>query len=193
MNGNQLKTIALQDPYIRRTFKGIYARNKFLQLKVPNTTSSIIVNTQNSDGPGEHWIAIFIDQKRKRIIWFDSYNKLPSYYGMQSWFRGKTIENKGREIQNIRSYFCGLYVLFFLYFINRGFTLRQILQKFSSNTYRNDRIVASFFEKNFNFNPYDRIKRKKSGRAVIKRIKENLILSTLLNYNNDDDVNGFSI
>ena len=60
LNTRQLEAILRTDAYTRRTFRGVFARN--MLPKTITYPACLVVNTETSRGPGEHWIALYYDQ-----------------------------------------------------------------------------------------------------------------------------------
>src|SRR5207237_9842804 len=78
----------------------------------------IVVNSQSSMEPGEHWIAIYIP-KRGPIKFYCSYGMGIDYYHetvklFLNKFNRKIIENF-RRLQSFNTDVCGQYALYFLY------------------------------------------------------------------------------
>ena len=59
MNGRDLRELLTSDIHIKRIFKGVYSRDKLPRYRMKKP-SLLIVNTDHSKGPGEHWICIFV-------------------------------------------------------------------------------------------------------------------------------------
>ena len=60
-------------------FIGVFPRD-LLPQKV-TYPSSFIINTDNSNKPGEHWLAIYINEDRK-LHFFDPLGLPPVFYGL---------------------------------------------------------------------------------------------------------------
>jgi len=59
-----------------RIFRGVFARDQLENVSLDRYPIAFVVNTDKSSGPGEHWVAIFIDQNG-RGYYFDSYGRPP--------------------------------------------------------------------------------------------------------------------
>jgi hypothetical protein len=105
----------------------------------------LVVNTDDSSQPGEHWVAIAI---LDRIYFMCSYGMAMDGYAPH--FRelatrmGKRVVQQRICLQNDGSNVCGKYALYFLFckFKNQNF-----YAKFGQNRHRNDIIVNSLFTK----------------------------------------------
>lgn len=141
-------------PCITKSFKGVYSRNN-----LPNDSiqypSIYIVNSDNVDGPGEHWVAIVLENKSHGIF-FDSFGKEPCYYGdeLQHFFdtNVKQFQHMTRQVQSKTSNRCGFFVLTFLMLhVCFHCTLDCIKQFFDSDVNVNDRIVNNFVNVYYDF------------------------------------------
>jgi len=96
------------------------------QMKKGKTKIGIVFNTDPHDGPGEHWISLFINIKKKKIFFFDSAGDGPPKEVMVLVNRiideGKNINpkmnfgfdsNEGIEHQYGNTE-CGIYSIFFI-------------------------------------------------------------------------------
>lgn len=175
MNTAQLELILSSDPVVvNKNFLGVFAKDKIPQnlLKKPY---SLIVNTHSSHQPGEHWLAVHVDESG-RGFFFDSYGSSP-----QQWDEiFKTIDNTAEKwffhTKRIQSYFttvCGQYCCFFLIHISRGFTFDRIIHHLDSHTdrYDNDLAVFRYIK--------SRYKHKVRGISQLS-LSDNTLISTLI-------------
>ncbi len=65
MNTTQLQQYMLSDPYIKQYYGGVLARDQ-LPIYV-NKPKIYIVNTDPIHQPGQHWIAMWIDDVPKHL------------------------------------------------------------------------------------------------------------------------------
>ena len=100
----------------RNIFKGVLPVD-FLDNEPIYKQAAYIVNTGKSDTIGEHWFALLIP-KYGPIEYFDSYGMKPfnrEVYEFVKRHRRKLIFNRKR-IQSNKSYNCGKFSVFYLYF-----------------------------------------------------------------------------
>ncbi|MCP4393479.1 MAG: hypothetical protein GY804_04325 [Alphaproteobacteria bacterium] len=153
-----------KDPPSSRTFFGVYARDKLPVVPKTFRDTSLILNASDSSSLGSHWLLVFIQPSKKKLTWFDSFGKHAKHYGssIDEWIKSfgtfKVEANYSRQVQANNSIYCGLFVLYVLYFLSRGRTLTQILKTFSKHLKNNDRIVSRFAWKKFRFNALREIK-----------------------------------
>jgi len=128
---------------------------------------ALIVNTdQNIDGAGEHWVAIYADEKS--VEYFDSYGQPPMRVGFYRLLNhlGKKWERNTRCLQHFLSSTCGHYCLYYLVLRSRGHKMRDLLLTFTDNTTENDRFVEQEVRLHFNLPKID----KEFSRDVIRKL-----------------------
>jgi hypothetical protein len=165
---------------MKRGFCGIYAKNKLPKIKkiCGAGNCAFIINSAPSYAIGEHWLLVYCKGKAKTIIWFDPLGRNPTYYGkvFQLWLErtGYKIKEYNSPVQSTQSYYCGLFVLYALYYLSRGVPLETVLKTFSrKNLKENDKIVAAFAWDKFRF---DAKKQLVVGFGSKKSINKELIL-----------------
>ena len=143
MNNKQIAEILLRDMYARRTFKGVYPRNRLPYHINTRRPSAFIINTDVASGPGEHWVVVWLDGKG-HAEYLDSFGLAPwrreikQFIERHSW----SYRYNQRLLQDFRSSACGLYCIHFVRMKSRGASLARTLAPFSSFTPRaNDRTV----------------------------------------------------
>lgn len=79
----------------------------------PWKNESGIVNLDNIQGPGTHWVAY--KKEGLQIEYFDSYGNLRPPKEIIDYFRGSTINYNYKSYQNYNTYNCGHLCIKFLY------------------------------------------------------------------------------
>ena len=88
MNTEQIEKILKGDAYAKQIFKRVYPRDKIpTVVKYP---SAYVFNSDPSSKPGEHWIALYFDKKR-RGEYFDSYGVGPQMHNLKKFYGKKFI------------------------------------------------------------------------------------------------------
>lgn len=133
------------DDKTNEAFIGIYAIDTLPQqiLRLPIL---LIVNTQASNLPGEHWKAIYISSQRIGEI-FDSLATPISIY-LQKWmntFTHKWSSSK-MTIQNPLSATCGAFTLYFVLNRLRKKSLKDCMSIFTNDLYHNDILMRTFVD-----------------------------------------------
>lgn len=120
-------------------FLGVYPRN-LIPTQFSIFPCCFIANTDNSDEPGEHWVAYFISYPNE-IEFFDSFGKSPDFYH----FSLKTNVINNRQIQANNSDYCGHFSIYFLVQRSMRVPPSFILCSFSQSDFKsNDRLVKRF-------------------------------------------------
>ena len=123
------------------SFLGTFPRDKLPAIK--KTPATLIINTDPSTEPGEHWVAVRFD---KSAEYFDSYG-LPPYYKEIAEFLernspdGKVVINHVTLQTPGLSVTCGHYCCLFVIFRSRGLEFEDMLAFFTRNTFLNDIVV----------------------------------------------------
>lgn len=152
MYASELVDIIESNTCLKKVFGGIFPKDKLPNLTTCelNTDQAIIINSAPSSSIGEHWLLAYYRKNPKNAVWFDTFGNKPSYYGKEvaDWFSKQTEYEEvfnSFVIQSAVSPYCGLFVLFFMYYLARGFQLKKIVKKFSIlNLTVNDTIVKNF-------------------------------------------------
>jgi hypothetical protein len=113
-----------------------------------------IINMADSDSQGTHWVAFHIDDGKKNdaIAYFDSFGVNPPLEVRDSLKKiGIKVLVSDKHIQNINSGWCGIYVLFFLWFMQHHKKLKlekrfeNFLNLFSDDVEKNLTILKKLF------------------------------------------------
>jgi hypothetical protein len=123
-------------------YRGTYACDE-----LPSKASEgvYVCNTDNSEQPGEHWIAIYIGELGN-VEYFDSYGFPPmnTYFIQFLKHNADTVKYNRQILQGLNSHVCGHYAIFFCLCKQMGLTLEEIENKFTLNTAHNDELVFAF-------------------------------------------------
>ena len=114
-------------------------------LKEGKTKVGIIFNTDPHTEDGEHWVALYMDLKKGKIYYFDSYGEeIPSQIDKFSDNVIKQANSIGRNnfkkhISKKRHQFseseCGMYSLYFLIQMLKGTTFKKFTSKRIKDSY----------------------------------------------------------
>ena len=97
-------------------------KNELKNMK-PNEKESLIVNLNNSDEKGSHWLLIYKNGNEK--IFFDSFGVLPPKEVID--YLGKNIYTSDIKIQNFDETVCGLYCILIAYLLNCNHKFEDII------------------------------------------------------------------
>ena len=111
---------------------------------LPTTPQLLVCNTDPSEKPGEHWIAIYVDKKGNGE-YFDSFGRPPNKH-FERYMISKCNRwtfNK-RQLQSRISAFFGYYCCLYVVLRSRGLDMNKIIGMFSNDTEYNDWLVHCF-------------------------------------------------
>lgn len=139
-----LDTLELDKKLRMSNFLGAYA---FDELPAnPGSNFSVIVNTQSSSEPGEHWIPLIL--KNGIFYFIDSYGRSPlnSLFSkdfrnaIKEYFKGYKYKYNPRMIQDIFSNTCGYYSIYFIHEMEHK-SMKSSLSIFGIDFRKNDILV----------------------------------------------------
>jgi hypothetical protein len=139
MDNQQLNGILEHIP----EFHGVYAIDT-LPHRVHRYPAAFVVNTDQSNGPGEHWLAVYFDVNGNAEF-FDSYGYSPEMYGMVDFLLNNSRKGyirNNKRLQSSVTFVCGAYCVYFLMMKCSG--VKEWLQPFGSDFILNDCIVLDF-------------------------------------------------
>lgn len=123
-------------------FQGVFSVDT-----LPSNPRLLVCNTDPSNEPGEHWVAIWVDVNGHGEF-FDPVGLPPDEdfeQYMDNWCVRWTYNN--RQLQNWFSIYCGHYCCFYCAYRCRGFDLGHITSWFTNDTNFNDSIVHGFLHR----------------------------------------------
>ena len=126
---------------------GVFSKDQLPKLQV----GSYYVNMQNSDDGGSHWVLVKVFDK-KNALYFDSFGERIPLEVMKFLKNYKPVPYSHRQIQDIQSSRCGLYVLAcdkYMSTIKRKKMLEQyddFLNMFTADTKKNDGILIDYLK-----------------------------------------------
>lgn len=131
------------------SFKGVYACDT-----LPNTRerpSCFIANTDPSNEPGEHWVAIIL-KKNEQALYFDALGFPPIIPSLQQYLASNAsngFKYNQLTLMDPDNKGCGYYAALFLDMWSRGCTLRQFQGYFRGRSgyalTENDILINSSF------------------------------------------------
>ena len=150
MNTFQINQLLKKDPYAKQIFKGALARDQ-LPKTLPPTPVAYVVNTQASNHPGEHWVAIYFDRYGNGEF-FDSYAFPAELYGFDTFMNqhSKQWIANDKPLQSLFGVTCAYFCVCYIILRCREIPMRSIISRFSSsNLTENDRKVTRFIDNYF--------------------------------------------
>ena len=123
--------------YYVRPFDGVFSSDC-----LPAKPRLLVCNTDPSYRPGEHWVAMYVDDDGNYAEYFDSLGRIPSSI-FESYINEhcRQLIYSSRQLQSITSRFCGHYCACFCILRSRGIDKCRLLGYFYRDTELNDVIV----------------------------------------------------
>lgn len=145
MDNFQLESILSRDTYVGPYFRGVYSRDTLPVKSRIKSKRAYIVNTDPSDLPGEHWIAIYIDEYG-RGLYFDSSGVMPLHREFYEFMNRSTTSwtFNHTKLQGNHTLVCGAYCVYILLNLFRNKSLQTILSAFDNNYDDNDVQIYDF-------------------------------------------------
>ena len=106
----------------------------------------MIINNQQSDEAGQHWIALYFDEKQSGIF-FDSYGNSAKFYNLDNYIKkhSKSFIENTVQLQSITSVYCGIYCVLFLIFMSNNYSLSEFIKLFKIRN-QNEKMIEKFLK-----------------------------------------------
>lgn len=140
---NTLELIHILDDL--ECFLGVFTRDK-LPTKKLSKPAGVVINTDTTDGPGEHWISCFFP-KDSDAEYFDSYGLPPLHEEVVDFLHlnsPRGFSYNSSTLQAANSNVCGNYCILFLYARCHGYKFSDVISVFSRNKNINDLLVKIY-------------------------------------------------
>lgn len=151
MNTLQIQKILKSERSIKKYFKGVFAIDK-IPKKVKSKPAMYVINTDKSDKPGEHWLAIYFPSNGCSEF-FDSYGRSPTKYAEIKKFlrnNSKCIVYNKKQLQSLFTGVCGQYCCVFLKNRCKRKSMKMFVNLFhNKNYFDNDVKIKKLFKKEF--------------------------------------------
>jgi len=128
------------DRFLRRrlrVFDGVFSVDN-----LPEDPHLLVCNTDPSDKPGRHWIAIYIENGRGN---FFDFGRRPNVDFERYVNRHCVYWNfNDKQIQSVVSKFCGYYCIYFCIHRSSVINMCRTVRSFSTDTGLNDVLVHAY-------------------------------------------------
>lgn len=155
MDTEQIIRVLSSDPYAKETFLDVFPSDWLPKTRQSKRPLSLVVNTHPHNQPGEHWLAVYLEDQNSGEF-FDSYGHPPnSALFPQSimLFLNKNVTGtvfQTKQLQDPQSVACGHHCVFFLHHRSKGLSFEQILKLYySDDLAQNDREVMHFVKSKY--------------------------------------------
>jgi Phospholipase A2-like domain len=129
-------------------FKGVYARDQLKQIKVKkNENLAIVINLENSNQGGSHWVCLYNDKNLPYVEYYDSYGLEPPIeveHFINSKLK-KPIHYNPFQLQKAMSNRCGYFCIHYIIKRYAGMQPDFILSKFTKGPSNKNEDLAMDF------------------------------------------------
>ena len=138
MQTDEISHLLSRDPLMCRTYD-VVAKYYLSDIIVDTYPAAIVCNTHDSDRPGEHWVAMYVDTER-RGDYFDPYGLEPQHIEFTNFMTEHCSEwaPNDRTLQSPMSTVCGQYCVAFLMFRCRDASMNAFTRLFTTDFVAND-------------------------------------------------------
>jgi hypothetical protein len=127
-----------------KCYIGTFARDLLPKKSIIERPIALIINTDKSNKPGQHWMALFID-KNNNAEYLDSYGFSPIHNEIINFLaisKVKTIQYNSQQLQSVITSTCGAYCVLFIKMRCNDLNYCKFLKLFTKNKLFNDLIVT---------------------------------------------------
>lgn len=128
-----------------RYYHGTYPRD-LIPKYIPNNYG-LIVNTDKSNMPGEHWVALY--KVNDCVIYFDSFGLPPLHEEIIKFIKANSIKGwyyNTINFQSVYSNTCGVYCVFYLTNYFNGGNFENFCKIFNFNCNINDKLAKKLYQ-----------------------------------------------
>jgi hypothetical protein len=128
-----------------KNFVGVFSRNNTPYLK---KNHSLILNLDDEEGSGTHWVALCKKKDGSKVLFFDSYGYPPPQEIVDIYKKNKNkLVYSNNEIQDPTSIMCGYYCMMFIREFYKGRDFYDFLYSFDiNNRNNNEKILKLYFK-----------------------------------------------
>lgn len=152
MNTIEILNALSYNIHTEKYFEGVFPLDK-IPNKIQGKPALIVVNTDKSNQPGAHWIAIYLPPVG-RAEYFDSYGRKPIQKEIFNFFKRNNIHSIIYNKTLLQDYFssvCGQYCCVYLLYKSKNWSLNNFVKQFDKkkSLHENDKYVKQIFSNNF--------------------------------------------
>lgn len=127
-------------------YKGCFP-NDYIKRRKPTKHEYFVLNLQNSNQGGSHWVALINRPDSEYIEYYDSFGLPPTEEVLTYMKRsGKKVIYNSNQIQDMKSNACGYFSAHFIRERSKGINPYDLIYKFSLNDLpRNEKILKKYF------------------------------------------------
>lgn len=147
MNTSEISRALSGNSKTKQIFLGVFPSDR-LPIK-PQLPCALVCNTDPSNAPGQHWIAMYIDTFGNGEF-FDSYGQPPGIKSFQEFLENNSKLGyccNSEQLQGELTSVCGQYCIFYLVYRLSGFRLDDIRCRFPKDRFTSDCYVVEWVRK----------------------------------------------
>ena len=139
MDTLQIARLVAMDPRSRSIFRGVVPKDGLPTTIDGALPAAFVCNTDDSDEPGEHWIALYLDADG-RCDYFCSYGLPPRHAAFRTFLNEHCSDwtHNTKRLQSPLSNVCGQYCVAFVLLRCIGVPMRTFVNIFGTNLVAND-------------------------------------------------------
>lgn len=151
MNTVQLTRI-IDKMVCKTNFLGVLPCDHIPKIQIKDLPVFFIANTDPSQRPGMHWIAIYVHRDGVSYF-FDSFGNKPDSIRFPTAFQdflknnSSRILHSNRQVQDDFADTCGQHCVFFLYHVLKGYDYDDVMKMYYDDLFKNDKMVSLFVKK----------------------------------------------
>ena len=134
LRGDKIFFSLKNDLFSRRIFKNVVSRDDLPFVQNITYPSAYIINTDKSNEPGSHWLAIYYTNTRE-CYFFVSIGMGPRFYDLTGFLKSTCTKcyYNNFQIQKLSAKFCGNYCVYFIKLMCRRIKFEKILSLFDKH------------------------------------------------------------
>lgn len=151
MDGKTISKIFLKNRSVKKWFRGFLTPDLSIPKNMFKTPALFVLNTDDHDGPGEHWCILLIRDKQ-RAEFFDSFGRSPGVYNFTEEIlkHVKSVKFNEYPVQCVTAATCGHHCIFWAVHRARGMKAADIMKFYSPRRCdKNDFMVYDFVKRRF--------------------------------------------
>ena len=139
----EIETILYKD----KQFKGCFPHDKLPKVKCSDLPLSLIINTDDSNKGGDHWVGIVMT--KKNCYYFDSFGVPVLSVHVLKFLKKfyKYVVYSSKQVQSIFSDKCGYFTAGFVCLVKSVNSYNKFLNLFSNDFAVNDSVCINLFKK----------------------------------------------
>ena len=127
MNTHHISSIVSSSLARSDVIKGVFPRDQFVEQKI-SYPSSYVLNTDNSDQPGSHWVGVHFSKEQK-CEYFDSFGIEPLFSDIKNKLLAidSAFVYNDCSLQSFNTNVCGIYCVIYTVMKCKGYSSQQII------------------------------------------------------------------